>query len=157
MTMCHPRMSPTCQIRRIPERSQLNGVMSCELAKLRLSASTPVVLLLVLLPIMFAARKPSSSNCPSSNLNAISVESLLILMLLSVWYVAMYICKPFLKSFFQSTSWLHIEVLSRNSPAGIESTVLARSALSLFRCPSEPQIVLPARPVVLGLVCTAEH
>lgn len=52
----HLRMSPICQGYLASERIWSNGTMSCELQKLRLSASSPVAPMPALRPIILTAR-----------------------------------------------------------------------------------------------------
>ena len=90
MKICHPKILPICRRCLALERSRLTGTMSCELQKLRLSATGPVAPLRAYRPITLSARQLSLSTCPSSKWNAVSVEKPFILMPLCVWYAAMY-------------------------------------------------------------------
>lgn len=152
MEICHPRMSPSCQRCLASDRSRLNGTISYELQKLRLSASSPVAPLRALRPLTPTAKELSLSICPSSKSNALFAEIPSILIQLCVWHVVMYIAshasspsscvlartKAFShqsvtvnqlifrlsKQTSQSKSWPPIEVLSWNLPAQIESTAV---------------------------------
>jgi len=96
----HLRMSPIYQGCLASERSRLNGTMSYELRKLRLSASSPVAPMRAPPPIMLTARELCLRNCPSSKSNALfcgqSVHPhFTVRLVCSDVY-----CKPCLKSFF---------------------------------------------------------